>query len=101
MRIGNTMTEPASTTAAAGAAGWKLIGGAAGAAWIGAALATAVVMMLKRPRDAREWAVGLIATLVCSLCGGAFVLLKFGLLQNLPADTPDPVGNQAQFFALF
>jgi len=73
------MSEPASS-AAAGVAGWKLIGGAAGAAGIGAAMAAIVVMCMTLPRSLREWAVALISTVICSLGGGALVILKFNLL---------------------
>lgn len=72
------MTEPASG-AAAGVAGWKLIGGAAGAAGLGAVLVTIVVMLMTPPRSAREWAVGLISTVVGSIAGGAAVVQHFGL----------------------
>lgn len=74
------MPEPTTSSAAAGAAGWKLIGGAAGAIGLGAALASTVVMLMSVPRSGREWAVGLISTVISSIGGGAFVILKFGLL---------------------
>lgn len=70
--------EPASS-AAAGAVGWKLIGGAAGAAAGGAGLAAIVVMLMTQPRSAREWAVALISTVVGSIAGGAAVVQHFGL----------------------
>lgn len=76
------MTEPASG-AAASIAGWKLLGGAAGALGVGAALATVVAMCLSLPRTLREWAVALISTVVSSLGGGALVIVKFGLLEAL------------------
>lgn len=63
------MTEPTSS-AAAGIAGWKLIGGAAGAA----GLASLVVMCMLPPRSLREWVVGLVSTVVGSVCGGAAVV---------------------------
>jgi hypothetical protein len=72
------MSEPISG-AAAGAAGWKIIGGAAGAGAIGAGLASIVVMCAMTPRSAREWAVGLISTVVASVGGGAAVIQHFGL----------------------
>lgn len=72
------MTEPASG-AAAGVAGWKLIGGAAGAAGLGAVLVTIVVMLMTPPRSPREWAVGLISTVVGSIAGGAAVVQRFDL----------------------
>lgn len=74
----STMSEPISG-AAAGAAGWKLIGGAAGAAGIGAGLAAIVVMCAMTPRSPKEWAVGLISTIVASVGGGAAVIQHFDL----------------------
>ena len=68
------ITEPASSTAA-GILGWKLLGGAAGAA----TAAAAVVMLMTPPRNRREWAVGLICTLVGSICGGAAVVQYLNL----------------------
>jgi len=65
---------------AAGVAGWKLIGGLAGAGAIGAGLAAIVVMCLTWPRSPKEWAVGIISTVVASIGGGAFVIMKYGLL---------------------
>lgn len=56
-------------------AGWKLIGGAAGAA----GLAAVVVMAMLPPRSLREWVVGLVTTVLGSICGGAFVVVHFGL----------------------
>lgn len=73
------MPEPISPTAAAGAAAWSAIGGAAGASSAGAGLAAIVVMLMMPPRSKREWAVGLISTVIGSVCGGAFVIQHFGL----------------------
>jgi len=73
-----TMSEPV-TSAAAGAAGWKAIGGAAGAGAIGAGLAAVVVMCTMTPRSPKEWTVGLISTVVASIGGGAAVIQYFGL----------------------
>ena len=72
------MSEPASS-GAAGVAGWKLIGGLAGVAAIGAGLAAVVVMCMQTPRSAKEWAVGLITTVIGSVAGGAAVVQHFGL----------------------
>lgn len=66
--------EPTTSAGAAGAAGWKLIGGLAGLGAIGAGLAAIVVMCLMTPRDRKEWAVGLISTVVSSISGGAAVI---------------------------
>jgi hypothetical protein len=74
----SNMSEPISGTAA-GVAGWKLIGGAAGAGAIGAGLASVVVMCAMTPRSPKEWAVGIISTVVASIGGGAAVIQHFGL----------------------
>ncbi|NML62285.1 hypothetical protein HHL21_14605 [Massilia sp. RP-1-19] len=72
------MSEPISG-AAAGAAGWSVIGGLAGAGAIGAGLAAVVVMCAITPRSAKEWAVGVISTVVASIGGGAAVIQHYGL----------------------
>lgn len=73
------MPEPSSSTAAGAVAGWKLVGGAAGVASIGVVLAF-VVACMRLPKTAKEWAVALISTLMCSLGLGAVVVVKGGLL---------------------
>lgn len=67
-------------------AAWKALGGmGAGPTMVGlgfaimAALAAVVVMCATRPRNGREWAIGLISTVVGSIAGGAFVIRHFGL----------------------
>lgn len=72
------MSEPTSS-AAAGLAGWKLIGGLAGLGAIGAGLASIVVMCVMTPRSKREWAVGLISTVMGSIGGGSAAIQYFGL----------------------
>jgi len=72
------MSEPISGTAAV-ALGWKLLGGLVGIAAIGAGLVSVVVMCIMTPRSPREWAVGLICTVVSSVCGGAAVIQHYGL----------------------
>ncbi|WP_455275141.1 hypothetical protein [Ralstonia thomasii] len=72
------MSEPISGSAAS-VAGWKLLGGLAGIGAIGAALASIVVMCITTPRSPREWAVGLISTVVGSIGGGSVVIQRFGL----------------------
>lgn len=57
---------------------WKLAG-VVGGAGIAAALAAVIVMLMSKPRDGKEWAVALISTVICSLCGGAGVIRHFGL----------------------
>lgn len=75
---GLTLTEPASSTAG-GVVLWKLAGGAAGFAAGGAGLAAVIVMLMTPPRSPREWAAGLISTVLGSICGGAAVVQHFGL----------------------
>jgi len=71
--------EPTTSTGAAGVAGWKLIGGLAGLGVMGAGLAAIVVMCASTPRDPKEWAVGLISTVVASVAGGAAVVQYLGI----------------------
>jgi len=73
------MAADGASGAAAGALGWKLIGGLAGLGALGAGLAAIVVMCMTPPRTSREWAVALIATVMGSIGGGAFVIQYFGL----------------------
>jgi hypothetical protein len=73
------MSDPITATGVGGAAGWKLLGGAAGAGAIGAGLASIVVMCITTPRSPKEWAVGLVSTVVGSIGGGSAVIMKFGL----------------------
>ncbi len=74
------MTDPASS-GAAGAAAFKAVGGASAVAAGGAGLAAVVVMLMTPPRSPREWAVGLISTVVASIGGGAAAIEHFGLHQ--------------------
>lgn len=82
------MSEPVSSAAAA-AFGAKALGGAAGAFSIGAVLATVVVMLKTLPGTGKEWAVGIISTVIASLAGGAAVTIKFGMLTQLVNATND------------
>lgn len=66
-------------TTAAGAAGWKLIGGLAGMGAIGAGLAAIVVMSMTKPKSDQEWRVALISTVMGSIGGGCAVIMHFGL----------------------
>lgn len=67
----------AASSAAMSAAGSPVfIGGTALA--IAAGLAAAVVMLMTKPRDDKEFAVALISTLVSSMGLGAFVILRMG-----------------------
>ncbi len=72
------MTDPASSGAAGGAAVTAGGGGSAVAAG-GAGLAAVVVMLMTPPRSSREWAVGLISTVVSSIGGGAAAIEHFGV----------------------
>ena len=58
---------------------YKAFGGTAAAAASGATLAAVVVMLMTPPRNKREWAVGLISTVVSSIGGGAITVEHFGL----------------------
>ncbi len=46
---------------------------------LAAGLVVAVVLMTRMPRSPQEWAVGLICTVVSSLAGGSFIIVKWGL----------------------
>jgi sugar (pentulose or hexulose) kinase len=73
------MPEPTSSGVAGAAAAYKAFGGTAAAAVSGATLAAVVVMLMTPPRDKREWTVGLISTVVSSICGGAITIEYFQL----------------------
>jgi hypothetical protein len=92
-----TMSEPI-TGAAAGAAGWKIIGGLAGMGAIGAGLAAFVVMSMTRPTDEKEWRVALACTLVGSIGGGAALVRYLGI-QNWAHDPIGLVGLLCMVFA--
>jgi hypothetical protein len=77
MEIG-TAAAASAASAAKSAGGVALLGAGAGVA---AALATVVVLLTKKPRTDQEWGVAIISTVICSLCGGAAVILHFGLLK--------------------
>lgn len=90
------MSEPISG-AAAGAAGWKLLGGAAGAGAIGAGLASVVVMCAMTPRSPKEWAVGIISTVMASIGGGAAVIQHY----ELQSWASTPIGLVAMLGLVF
>ena len=77
MKVEN-MSEPISGTAA-GVAGWKLLGGLAGAAGIGAGFASYIVMTMTKPKDDREFRVALSSTIAGSLLGGAAAVKYLGI----------------------
>lgn len=62
--------------------------GTAGIGLVAAILAMAVVFMARMPRSPKEWAVGLISTVVSSLSLGSAVVVKFGLLDWARASDP-------------
>lgn len=92
----STMSEPISG-AAASAAGWKLLGGAAGVGAIGAGLASVVVMCAMTPRSPKEWAVGIISTVVASIGGGAAVIQHY----DLQSWASTPIGLVAMLGLVF
>ncbi len=71
------MPEPTSS-GVAGAAAFKAAGGAAAG---GALLSAIVVMLMTPPRSTREWAVGLISTVVTGIGGGAIAVQYFRLQE--------------------
>ena len=71
------MPEPTSSSVAGAAAAYHAINGSALAAASGATLAAVVTMLMTPPRTTREWAVGLISTVVSSIGGGAFTVEYF------------------------
>jgi hypothetical protein len=76
------MPEPASSSVvgvAGAAAAYKVVGGPAIASAFGTTLAAVVVMLMTPPRNKREWAVGLISTVVSSIGGGAITIEYFQL----------------------
>ena len=73
------MPEPTSSGVAGAAVAYKAFGGTAAAAASGATLAAVVVMLMTPPRNKREWAVGLISTVVSSIGGGAMTVEHFGM----------------------
>lgn len=70
------MAEPIST---AGASAFLKIYGMAIVVILSTALIAFVVMMICMPNNPQEWAVGLICTVVSSITGGSFFIMKFGL----------------------
>jgi hypothetical protein len=75
-----SMADPANSGTARAAA-FKAVGGTSAVVADGASLAAIVVMLMTPPRCKREWAVGLISTVVSSIGGGAAAIEHFGLHQ--------------------
>lgn len=79
------MTGEPTTSAGLSVAVYKMLGSwglTVPAFGIGAALASVVVMCMTLPKTAREWTVGIISTVVGSIGGGAFLIVRFGLLAR-------------------
>lgn len=72
------MSEPIST-GAGGVVAWKALGGLAGAAGIGAGVASYIVMTMTKPKDDREFRVSLASTIAGSLFGGAAAVKYLGI----------------------
>lgn len=72
----SSVSDPATATGFGVALSWKAVSAFGGA---GAALATIIVMLMMRPRSAREWAVALISTVVGSIAGGAALIMHYDL----------------------
>lgn len=70
--------EPVSTSGLGGVAIAKFYG-VATMVVLSVALVAAVVLMTRMPRSPQEWAVGLICTVVSSLAGGSFIIMKWAL----------------------
>jgi hypothetical protein len=92
----NQMSEPISG-AAAGVAGWKIIGGLAGMGAVGASLATFVVMSMTKPKTEQEWRVALACTLVGSIGGGSALVRYLGIQRWIE----DPFGMVAMMMIAF
>jgi hypothetical protein len=93
------MAEPTTSTAAAGFAGWKLLGGLAGLGAIGAGMAALVVMCMTRPKNDREWVVALISTFVVSIGGCAGIVVYFNLQQAMTGSFFGFMALGGMFFA--
>lgn len=72
------MSEPI-TGAAAGVAGWKVLGGLAAGGGIGAGLAAFIVMSMTKPATDKEWRVALACTFAGSIGGGAALIKYLGV----------------------
>lgn len=91
------MSEPISG-AAAGVAGMKALGGLAAGSGIAAGLASVVVMSMTHPKDAKEWRVALISTVVSSI-GGGCALIRYLGVQDWAGDTLGLIGLGGIMFA--
>ena len=73
------MTEPVSTIGGYGLTAFLKAFGMTITVILCVAMVSAVVFMTRMPRSPQEWAVGLICTVVSSLAGGSFIIIKWGL----------------------
>lgn len=80
------VASAASDVASAHVPGPVFIGGTSLA--VAAGLAAVVVMLMTKPKDDKEFAVALISTVMSSLCGGAAVVLWFGLVKWVLVTSP-------------
>lgn len=71
--------EPHTSSAVAVGESLKGAGAVTIAMVIAMTLSTLVVMCARRPKSSREWVIGIISTLVFSVCGGASLVMYFNL----------------------
>lgn len=91
------MSEPISG-AAAGFAGWKILGGLAAGTGIAAGLAAFVVMSMTKPATDAEWRVALACTFAGSIGGGS-VLIKYLGVESWSGDLVGMAGLGGLMFA--
>jgi hypothetical protein len=60
-------------------AGFKAIGGVPVALSLAAFLSALVVMCTNPPESRKEWFVAITSTVVSSICGGSYLVMRFGL----------------------
>lgn len=72
------MSEPISGWVAA-VVGFKAIGSVAFLTALAAALSTLVTMCVSPPESRKEWFVAITSTVISSICGGSYIVMRFGL----------------------
>lgn len=92
MQIDSTMAAASATEVAnkVGSVASNPIFWSAGTLGFFAFLGVLVVMIVTRPRSDEEWTVGLISSLVSSVCGGALVIVMSGMYKWLALANTDP-----------
>lgn len=75
------MAEPVSATSATGL--FLKMYGAAFVVLIASMLCAMIVMLFRTPTNPKEWAAGLICTVISSLSGGSYIIVKFNMLEWL------------------